>query len=368
MLMPAIDGKHVFRVLAASVLAGALVWVSEQFQANRAGLEAPAAQTPQAPTGPAEQVPKPIDTAHWVIGLSGLGPITVEKQVEHLAAELPWPLDPVAAAAAGRDVLQPRNGPPGLQIVVRDGRVAAVRTSDAWRTRSGVGVGDSVERLRATYPSHVRPFGGSTTDTQFYEFVPRDSQQQQMRVVFRTERGAVTAICAGRLPEVAAACGAPEGTDVQTSTRTEDARADPLTLGFPPAVAAWLNAARPGWTLAAVSQRDIDDCGSSLTTPAGTAAGDFDNDGTVDRVAWIDTSGKVELVMFITGSSPQVLESGREATGTLLVTIPRGQSIMGIGGKSIVLRQDAVSVLHCGQSQYVYVRASGHWNQYWISD
>ena len=238
----------------------------------------------------------------------------------------------------------------GCGSCVRDGRVAAVRTTGAWRTRSGVGVGDGVERLQATYPDQVRRFGASAADVQVYAFVPRDSQLQQMRVMFRTERGTVTAICAGQLPEVAEAC-APDVEVPAEPVAPPAAKASGPNLS--PGAVAWLNAARPGWTLATVSQRDIDDCGSSLTTPAGTAAGDFDNDGTVDRAGWINTPGKVELVMFFTGSSPQVLESGRGASGTLLVTISRGQTVTDISGESIVLRQDAVSVLHCGQSQYV---------------
>lgn len=362
MLMPRLDLTVISRVLIASVTAGAVVWGADRLR-TREGIPEPQAASP-ARTSSAPTPAVPIDPSKWVITLAGLGPIAVNETIDRVREQLPWALETTEAdIGAGRAVFQPTDGPGGLRIVSDDGRVVAVQVTGNYRTRSNVRVGDPVQSLYAKYPGQIRIRGAADSELRIYEFVPRDVGEQHMRVLFRTVSGTITAICAGRLPQVAEACVDYEGSGTAVAKQAVSE-----VLGIASSAVAWLDANRPDWRIATVSPAEIEECGSSLTTPPATAIGDFDGNGSTDSAAWIDTPGKVELMMFMTSQEPQRLEWGTSAAGTLLVTIPRGQRITDIGGQSIQLKEDALSVLRCGQSQYVFVKAGAFWNQYWISD
>jgi hypothetical protein len=85
---------------------------------------------------------------------------------------------------------------------VADGEVAAVTfVGGGYETRSGIGIGATEQAVLSTYADQIEQAEGSLT------FVPRDPGDDQFRIVFRTEAGAVTRFSAGLLPHVVEGCG-----------------------------------------------------------------------------------------------------------------------------------------------------------------
>ena len=70
------------------------------------------------------------------------------------------------------------------------------------RTPSGVRVGDSEASVRRRFAGQLRVSHHAYTDGFYLEFVPQDRADRNRRVIFETDRGRVSSIRAGRLPEV----------------------------------------------------------------------------------------------------------------------------------------------------------------------
>lgn len=116
--------------------------------------------------------------------------------------------EPVDQATGSCYVVQPFNGPEGITLTVVDGRVERIDiTTDLLTTRSGAGVGRTVEELRDLFGGQL--FEQVTPTGATYQFVPLDENDQAYRLYFETEDGVVTRYRAGRVPVVnpIAPCG-----------------------------------------------------------------------------------------------------------------------------------------------------------------
>ena len=91
-----------------------------------------------------------------------------------------------------------------ISVLLTDGVVGRIdTTSDTYATRSGVRVGDSEGRVREVYGDRIRTTQNEyVPEGSYLTYTPTDSSDDT-RIVFVTDGDAVTAIQAGRLPEVA---------------------------------------------------------------------------------------------------------------------------------------------------------------------
>ncbi len=69
-------------------------------------------------------------------------------------------------------------------------------------TLSGVGIGDSEERILSLFPGQIEIRPHPYVQGHYLEFVPRDRADANYRVIFETSDGKVNAYRAGQLPEV----------------------------------------------------------------------------------------------------------------------------------------------------------------------
>jgi len=133
------------------------------------------------------------------VTIVGVGPLTLGmtlEQVEELTG-----VDFEEDGDAGCTTATPVDGLAGLGLVLVDGEVAVLAfTGGGYQTLSGIGIGATEQAVLDTYAGQIEQAPDSLT------FVPRDPDDANFRIVFRTEGGAVTSFSAGRLPEVVDGC------------------------------------------------------------------------------------------------------------------------------------------------------------------
>lgn len=100
----------------------------------------------------------------------------------------------------------PTNGPEGLSLTVEDGTVERLDvTATGVTTRSGAGVGSSLDELQDLFGDRLRVAendDGSTAAT----FVPTDPEDANYRIIFDVEDGSVVRYRSGSLPLVRDGC------------------------------------------------------------------------------------------------------------------------------------------------------------------
>jgi hypothetical protein len=139
--------------------------------------------------------------ASWTVTRIGWGPIRVGMTVDE------------ARAAIGDSIAEPRNSecdhvhpspaPPGVLLMIVDGRVARAEVSDTTvATAEGARVGDSEARIDSLYAGRVQRTPHKYVDGNYLivrGLVPADTLH---RLVFETDGRRVTQFRGGRLPEV----------------------------------------------------------------------------------------------------------------------------------------------------------------------
>jgi hypothetical protein len=120
------------------------------------------------------------------------------------ALELPQGVTP-----RGCDYAFPR-GEADLGFMIEQGQIVRVdvRRPDI-RTALGAGVGDSEARLEALYGGRLQVSPEPHAHGQYLAVLPADTIARPHRIIFEIEQGVVTAIRAGRLPQVEYVEGCP---------------------------------------------------------------------------------------------------------------------------------------------------------------
>jgi hypothetical protein len=161
------------------------------------GEPAPAGDAPIAPV--ASAAPAGEGEAAWVVTAGGAGPVRVGGDASALGAR-------VSVEGAGGTVetcqyVRPPGAPPGVGVMVVDGRVARVDVdSGRVATAEGVRVGDPEARVRSLYAGRVREQPHKYTRGRYLVVTPAGAPDG--RIVFETDGSAVTRYRAGRIPEV----------------------------------------------------------------------------------------------------------------------------------------------------------------------
>ena len=94
-----------------------------------------------------------------------------------------------------------RGGPPGVHVMVHQGRIARVEVdSGGVATAAGVRVGDSEERIKSLYPGRVTVTPHKYEDGRY--LTVNGVGDSSVAIVFETSKGRVTRYRAGRRPAV----------------------------------------------------------------------------------------------------------------------------------------------------------------------
>ena len=138
------------------------------------------------------------------LSTAGLGPVRIgmsrDQAEEAGGVRLEW----TGARINGCRYARPRNRSIRALFMVIEGRIARVDAARRGiRTPSGIRVGDSEASVRRKLGDRLRVSPHEYDPNGHYlEFVPRDEEERNRRVVFETDGDEVTYMRAGRLPEV----------------------------------------------------------------------------------------------------------------------------------------------------------------------
>lgn len=167
--------------------------------------------TPEATDDPATPTPtreidmdSPAFTADSTISTVGLDEVFFGMTAEAAAEAAGTAWESTVEPNAECWIATPVNGPDGVGLMIWESTVETIDvTTDLIRTRSGAGVGSSVEELRELFGERL-----DESDPAQPAFIPADEEDAEFRIFFDVVDGAVVAYRAGRLPMVElAGCG-----------------------------------------------------------------------------------------------------------------------------------------------------------------
>ena len=143
-----------------------------------------------------------VSASSWTVTPAGIGAVRVDMAAAELVQAAGNFTTP--AGSTGCVYVRPASLPPGVSIMLANGRIARIDIDSAGvRTDAGVAVGDSSAAVQRAYPGRV-----TTTPHKYVaggEYLtvrsasPSDSA---LRIVFESEAGRVTRYRTGRVPEV----------------------------------------------------------------------------------------------------------------------------------------------------------------------
>lgn len=197
---------HVRHLLGAATLIGAAACTRGPDRQPSANTAVVAASVPPASTAPTPTAPS-ADSAGgtWQVTARGIGPVRAGLPLQDAAAAVGGALTaPAGVEPGGCAYLAWRGGPPGVRVMVEEGRVARIDVdSGGVATDAGARVGDTAARVQSLYPGRVAVTPHKYTTGHYYLTVtPPAPADSAYRIVFETDGQRVTRYRAGRRPPV----------------------------------------------------------------------------------------------------------------------------------------------------------------------
>ena len=220
--LPSIDSSRRRRwpwaVLAAAVVTVALGYVlwadGDDARLTSAASPAPAVTTTApvaggstattAPPAPTTTTTRPQRlSASSRLTLDGLGPVDIGMTLEQASAAAGTPIRTRPEDPFGPECEYAyADGVPEVAFMVINGRIERVdvgfRPGRRVTTASGVGTGDTEEKVKQTYPGRIRVSGHPYLPTGHYlTYVPADPALAHLSMIFETDGQVVTSFRAG---------------------------------------------------------------------------------------------------------------------------------------------------------------------------
>lgn len=137
------------------------------------------------------------------LGTNGIGPVLTGMTVEEAIEASGLRFRTGSSGPGGCRDVQPIGGPKDLSFMVNDGSIAiAYVNNPAIKTLRGAQIGDSESKIRSMYPGQLKPAESLSVRTKNLQFVPRDAEDRNHRIVFSFRQGKLVKFRSGRLPEV----------------------------------------------------------------------------------------------------------------------------------------------------------------------
>jgi hypothetical protein len=145
--------------------------------------------------------PSPSGPPNMAVTEFGIGPIRAGMTVAQAAQAMGGGFAAPKGGTAGCTYAVLTKAPPGLAVMLQDGKVARVDVrSGTVATAAGARIGDSEARIKSLYPGRVTVSPHKYVQGGHYLTVtPADNNY---RIVFETDGKKVTSYRSGRVPEV----------------------------------------------------------------------------------------------------------------------------------------------------------------------
>ncbi len=137
------------------------------------------------------------------LGTNGIGPVLTGMSLEEAIEASGLRFKTGSAGNGGCKDVQPIGGPKNLWFMVNDGSIAvAYVRNPAIKTLRGAKIGDSESKIRSMYPGQLKPAESLSLSMKNLQFVPKDADDRNYRIVFSFRKGNLVGFRSGRLPEV----------------------------------------------------------------------------------------------------------------------------------------------------------------------
>lgn len=159
---------------------------------------APSGPTTSLGAAPSElDMPKLTDSS--TITTAGIGPLTFGMTVAAAQPVIGTRLLTETGRAPSGECyyVKPERGPAGVFMVVSKSTIERIDVrSGSVKTRSGLGIGTTLEQLKTALKEQLQVTGNSAV------FVPTSANDANYRIIFETDGTTVTSFRAGKIPEV----------------------------------------------------------------------------------------------------------------------------------------------------------------------
>lgn len=166
-------------------------------------LPATTAPPPSGPTTslgpPPPELNRPQLNDQSPVSTAGIGPLTFGKTVSQSQTILGTRLLTESGLAPSGECyfVKPEQGPAGVFMLITKSTFERVDIrSGNVKTRSGLGIGTTVDQLKSSLRDQLQQQGNT------YTFVPTSANDANYRVVFETDGAKVTSFRAGQVPQV----------------------------------------------------------------------------------------------------------------------------------------------------------------------
>lgn len=137
------------------------------------------------------------------LGTNGIGPVLTGMTLEEVIDASGLRFKTTSSGPGSCKHVQPIGGPKGLWFMMNDGSIAVANVSNpVIKTLRGAQIGDSESKIRSMYPGQLKPAESLSVRTKNLQFVPRDAEDRNHRIVFSFRQGKLVNFRSGRLPEV----------------------------------------------------------------------------------------------------------------------------------------------------------------------
>jgi hypothetical protein len=137
------------------------------------------------------------------LGTNGIGPVLTGMTLKEAIEASGLRFKTSAAGNGSCRHVHPIGGPRELSFMVNNGSIAVANVSNpAIKTLRGEQIGDSESKIRSMYPGQLKPAESLSVRTKNLQFVPRDVEDRNHRIVFSFRQGKLVNFRSGRLPEV----------------------------------------------------------------------------------------------------------------------------------------------------------------------
>lgn len=137
------------------------------------------------------------------LGTNGIGPVLTGMSLEEAIEASGLKFKTGSVGNAGCRHVQPIGGPKDLSFMVNNGSIAVANVSNpAIKTLRGAKIGDSEAKIRSMYSRQLKPADSLSLSTKNLQFVPKDADDRNYRIVFSFRKGNLVSFRSGRLPEV----------------------------------------------------------------------------------------------------------------------------------------------------------------------
>lgn len=146
----------------------------------------------------------PSESAQWRLTEYGIGPLRAGMTFAEANVALNGALKAAAGAnLAECDYVTWEGGPPGVRVMVVDGKIGRVETSDtSIATAAGARVGDSEARIQSLYPGRVTVTPHKYSDGHYLIVKSANAADSLNFIIFETEMQTVTKFRGGLMPSV----------------------------------------------------------------------------------------------------------------------------------------------------------------------